>query len=108
MKTDNRKKRLKAIKLRFVFFSTKCEHCGNEYKRERMWQLYRYGINKTAYKWHYCRKCMHSAEDVLNEVDTDEFAFGIAGVDDFNTFVKKDSNRMNLANEKAFEQKDDN
>ena len=102
MKVRKEEKRLKAIKLKFVLFPTKCACCGEEHKREKMWQLYRYGINATFHKWHYCQKCMHSAEDVLHEVDTDEFNFGIVGVDDFKTFSKKDYTRMNRANENAF------
>ena len=102
MKFRKEKKRLKAIKLKFVFSPTQCERCGKECIGERMWQLYRYGINETVHKWHYCQECMHSAEAVLHEVDTDEFNFGIAGVDDFKTFSKKDYTRMNSAREKAF------
>ena len=45
---------------------------------------------------------MHSAEDVLNEVDTDSCAFGIYGVDDFPCFQKKDYTRMDKAFEAAF------
>lgn len=105
MKVDREKKRLKAIKLKYVLFSTKCECCGEEHKREKMWKLFRYGINETKHKRFYCQNCMKSAEDVLNEIDTDESPFGIAGVDDFKSFKKKDYTRMNLANEKAFGQK---
>ena len=47
---------------------------------------------------------MHSAaEEVLNEIDTDESMFGIAGIDDFYTFSKKDYFRMNIARKKLFE-----
>lgn len=101
MKVDKEQKRLKAIKLKYVLFSTKCDCCGNEYKREKMWRFERYGINKTWHTWHYCQNCMHSAEDVLNEIDTDESPFGLAGVDDF-TIHKKDYTRMNSARDRAF------
>ena len=84
MKVDMKQKRLKAIKLKYVFFPKKCRCCGEEYKREKMWQLYRYGINKIWGKCHYCQNCMHSAEDVLNEIDTGKSVlFGLAGIDDF-------------------------
>ena len=47
---------------------------------------------------------MHSAaEEVLNEIDTDESMFGIAGIDDFYTFSKKDYFRMNIARKKLFD-----
>lgn len=100
MKVDKEQKRLKAIKLKYVLFPTKCNCCGEEYKREKMWQLYRYGVNKTWHAWHYCQNCMHSAKEVLNEVDTDECCWGIAGIDSFFAFSKKDSTRMNLARER--------
>jgi hypothetical protein len=49
---------------------------------------------------------MHSAaEEVLNEIDTDESMFGIAGIDDFYTFSKKDYFRMNIARKKLFDKK---
>jgi len=82
MKVDKEKKRLKAIRLKYVFFPTRCEKCGEEYKREKMWQCYRWGINKRRDKYSYCQDCMHSAEDVLNEIDTDEVLFGLADVDE--------------------------
>lgn len=105
MKVDREQKRLKAIKLKYVLFPTKCDCCGEKYKREKMWQLYRYGVNKTWHKWYYCQRCMHSAEEVLNEVDTDETIFGIAGIDDFNTFSKKDNTRINLAMKRTLRRK---
>lgn len=94
MKVDKKQKRLKAIKLKYVLFPTKCRCCGEEYKREKMWQFYRYGVNNMRFEWHYCQNCMHSAEDVLNEIDTDESPYGLAGVDNY-TIVKKDYTRMN-------------
>lgn len=89
MKVDKEQKRLKTIKLKYVLFPTKCDCCGEEYKREKMWHA-----------WHYCQNCMHSAKEVLNEVDTDECCWGIAGIDSFFAFSKKDSTRMNLARER--------
>lgn len=105
MKISKEQKRLKAIKLKYVLFPTKCESCGEYYKREKMWQFYRYDVNQTWNKWNYCRNCMPSAEAVLHEIDTDEIIFGLAGIDDFNSFRKKDLTRMlrTLPREKAFE-----
>ena len=105
MKVDKEQKRLKAIKLKYVLSPTKCDCCGEEYKREKMWQFYRYGINESWHKWHYCQNCMHSAEEVLHEIDTDESIFGLAGIDDFNHFSKKDYTRMDFARERAFNRK---
>ena len=73
-------------------------------KKKKMWQFYRYGVNKTCHKWHYCQNCMHSAEEVLNEIDTDECILGIVGVDNF-TISKKDHTRINLAMERTFGKK---
>ena len=70
MKVDKEKKRLKAIKLKYVLFPTKCSCCNKEYKREKMWQIYLDDVNQTWTKWHYCQNCMHSAEEVLKEVNT--------------------------------------
>lgn len=100
MKIDKEQKRLKAIKLKYVLFPTKCSCCKEEYKREKMWQLYRYGINKTWHKHYYCQNCMHSAKEVLHEIDTDESIFGLAGIDDFNSFQKKDCTRIKKSAER--------
>ena len=54
-----------------------------------MWRVYRYGINETRHPWYYCKNCMRSAKEVLNEIDTDNIMFGIFGVDDFNLLKKK-------------------
>ena len=102
MKLDKEQKRLKAIKLKYVLFPTKCACCGKEYKREKMWQVYRYDMLGLDYKWHYCQNCMHSAEEVLYEIDTDEAPWGIANVDPPLGFKKKDYTRMQRAREKAF------
>lgn len=83
MKVDQKKKRLKAIKMKYVFYPTRCRSCGEEFQWEKMWQLYRYGVKRTIHKWNYCQNCMHSAEEVLNEVYTDECIFGIVGIEHF-------------------------
>ena len=35
MKVDKEQKRLKAIKLKYVFFPKQCEHCGEVFKKEK-------------------------------------------------------------------------
>lgn len=102
MKIDRERKRLKAIKLKYVLFPAKCDCCGEEYTREKMWQFYRYEANKLSYKHYYCQNCMHSAEEVLHEIDTDESSFGLAGIDDF-ILEKRDYTRMHLKTEKMVE-----
>lgn len=93
MAINNDSSRLDAIKLKYSFFAVKCERCGEEFKRIKMWQFKRYGINKTIHKHFYCQNCMHSAKDVLHEIDTDESPFGIAFVDSF-VITKKDFTRI--------------
>jgi hypothetical protein len=94
MKIGKEQKRLRAIKLRYVLFPKKCKCCGEEYALEKMWSVNRYGINAVCNTWYYCQNCMHSAEDVLNEVDTDENPNGIYNVDSFFAFGKKDYTRI--------------
>lgn len=102
VKVNREQKRLKAIKLKYFFFGRECASCGEKFKREKMWRVYRYGINQTCHPWYYCKNCMHSAEEVLYEIDTDESIFGIAVVDNFWCFEKKDCTRIKLAMERAF------
>ena len=102
MIVDQKAKRLKAISLKYRWFETECSCCGNVFRREKMWKVTRWGINRIPITWCYCQNCMHSAEDVLNEVDTDSCGFGIYGVDDFTCFQKKDYTRMDKAFEAAF------
>lgn len=94
MKINKEQKRKNAIKLKPVFFPTKCQCCGDEYYLEKMWTFWRYGVNMRVFKWHFCQNCMHSVEDVLNEIDTDEVIFGLAWVDE-HVINKKDYTRMN-------------
>lgn len=96
MKVDKEQKRLKAIKLKYVFFPKQCDHCGEVFKKEKMWKVNRYGINDSIHKYFYCQNCMHSAKDVLNEIRTDESIFGIVGVDNV-LADKKDFSRFNSA-----------
>jgi aminoglycoside phosphotransferase (APT) family kinase protein len=53
MKIDKEQKRLRAIKLRDVFFPRKCKCCGDEYALEKMWSVNRYGVNATCNTWYY-------------------------------------------------------
>lgn len=91
----NTKRRLKAVRKQYVFFPKECECCGDMISKEKMWKVDRWGVNKTVHTWHYCQKCMSTPEDVLNEVDTDSCHFGIAFVDSFLTYQKKDYTKMN-------------
>lgn len=101
MNFNQKQERLAAIKLRYVFFPTTCNLCGKKYVKEKMWKVLRYGINKTSHEWHYCLQCMNSAEDVLNEVDTDESIFGLANIDNFPCSSKKDCTRIFAARKKV-------
>jgi hypothetical protein len=96
MKVSQEQLRLKEIKLKRVFWVTKCESCGNLFKKEKMWHVKRWGINRTHWSFYYCQNCMHSAEEVLNEIDTDANVFGIYPVD-AQTINKKSYERYNKA-----------
>ena len=92
MEIDRVQKRLNAIKLKFIFLPTKCDYCGKKYKFEKMWTFYRdvpMGIGAEIKPWHSCRNCMHSREEVLEEIDTDAYPFGLYGIDPFLLFPKK-------------------
>ena len=94
---NNEKRRLRAIKFRLVLVPTKCDSCGDTFVRQKMWTFTRYGMSASHFKWYYCQNCMHSKEDVLNEIDTDEYPFGLYRIDNFDDFEKKDDTRMNAA-----------
>ena len=100
--TAKEAKRLKAIKFKSVIFPKECSLCHNKFYNEKMWKFNRWGINKSVHAVYYCQNCMHSEEDVLNEIDTDESGFGIAFVDDFMFFKKKDCTRIKEMYDSAF------
>ena len=68
-----------------------------------MYHVNRWGPNKRIVAHYYCLNCMHSAQDVLNEIDSDEIPFGIAGIDDFWHYSKKDNTRMEIRMQKLIE-----
>ena len=86
--------RLKSIKLKLITSPTECCCCQNIFSFTKMYRVYRWGINKSANPFFYCTNCMHSKEEVLHEVDTDEISDGIAYVDPFWGFEKKDRTRL--------------
>ena len=94
--------RLKVIKLGYVLFPTMCDCCEEKYSKVKMWKFYRYGYNMRRFKWHYCTNCMATAEDVIKEIDSDEYPFGLVGFDNF-IIPKKDSSRMKSMIYKACE-----
>ncbi len=102
MKVNKEQKRLKAIKEKYVFFPKKCNCCGENYTREKMWKVKRYGILNYIDTYYYCKKCMPSAQDVLTEIDTDAILYGISGVDSRYSFKKKDYTRVHNARKNAF------
>lgn len=84
MQVDMEQVRLRKIKTIKVYFGrTKCEKCGNQFVHEKMWRVPRWGTNKWRYDWYYCKHCLPTKKDVLNEVDTDKCPFGIYDVDPF-------------------------
>ena len=90
MRDTATERRLNAIKKKFFFFGHPCACCKDTVKREEMWYVDRWGVNKNVYRWYYCTKCMKSKEEILKSIETDECYFGIAFVDDFNpSFANK-------------------
>lgn len=83
MRISNKEMRLREIKSRLMLFPTKCEICGDSMQFEKMWKVWKWGINKRVYPHYYCKKCMHSKEDVLEYIDDYPASYGIAFVDDY-------------------------
>ena len=100
MEIDKNKKRLRAIKDKFILFDTECSCCNRIFKFEKMWSVDRWGVNKKIFTWNYCHYCMDTKEDVLNEIDTDSCIFGIAWVDE-HTITKKDNTKLKESLEEA-------
>ena len=83
MMVNRKKERLKAIKLKYVFFSYKCDCCENYYRKEKMYFVNLWGVNRCIVPKTFCQHCMKSKEDVLTKVDSYSGLFGIAFVDEF-------------------------
>lgn len=81
MRRTVKEKRLRAIKSKFMILARQCECCKEEVSFETMWEVKRWGVNNRIYLWNYCKRCMHTAEDVLNQIDNDACPWGIAYVD---------------------------
>ena len=68
-----------------------------------------WGVNKKVWPYYYCQKCVKSKEDVLREIDDEEYGFGIAFVDDFpGRFPTKASSPMPDPNGTWFKISNDN
>ena len=82
MKKTFEQRRLDAIKLKFYIFPTECDCCRGTVKLEKMWTVRRYTEDRRCRNFYYCQECMHSAEDVLKEIDNGEDHHGIVGLDE--------------------------
>jgi len=82
------------IEIKPLIFPVTCRCCGNDFVIEKMFKVDRWEINKIVHSWYFCKRCISTKEDVLNEIDTDECIFGIAFVDN-HTIQKKDYTRVN-------------
>lgn len=88
MKTTEKERRLRAIKPEFVFSLKTCHCCKKDKKFKIMWSVSRYTRTSGYFrKYYYCKDCMPTAENVLQEIDTDNIQFGIATID--NRFLIK-------------------
>ena len=90
------KLRLMAIKKRISHGYYKCRLCNSDiYPTETYYKVSRWYKGRSIIKICYCSDCMHSKEDVLKEVDEDSLPYGIAWIDSYKNFKKKDYTRYN-------------
>ncbi|MBU5331764.1 hypothetical protein KQI61_06105 [Anaerocolumna aminovalerica] len=95
MMITKEQKRLNSIKeIKPLLFYRTCHCCDNDFVKEKIFKVDRWGVNNSVHSWYFCKKCMSTKEDVLNEIDTDECIFGIAYVDS-QVINKKDYTRIN-------------
>lgn len=86
--------RLFAVKHRKSRKYRKCRLCNQLiFPNEKMYFVYRWAKDMQVVKICYCENCVKSRKDGLNEVDTDSILYGIAYVDDYYNFKKKDYTR---------------
>ena len=81
MKKTLEKRRIDAVKSKFIIFPRYCQSCMKTIIFKKVWCVKRWGVNKTVQNWYYCKECMPKPEDVIHEIDTDHCPFGIAFVD---------------------------
>lgn len=81
MRRSNNEMRLRAIKSRLVLLPTTCEICRDSIQFEKMWKVYRWAVGKRIYPHCYCKKCMNTAQDVIEYIDEYPSSYGIAFVD---------------------------
>lgn len=107
MRITYEERRLRAIKLRYVFFAQRCECCKDQLSFEKMWSVDRWGPRETVERYYYCQNCIRTPKDVLNKIDTDDNQFGIAFVDEYKTPrppIKTSSTAENIVKEKEKQQ----
>lgn len=93
--------RMLAIKNRYTRFFCHCRLCGSLiYPGEKMFSVYRWADDRKSAKVCYCMDCIKSKREVLNEVDTDSILYGIANVDSYTNFKKKDYTRFRKRKER--------
>lgn len=61
-------RRLRAVKLRWVLFSKKCQCCGDFISREKIYVVPQWDRKRTVENYYYCQECVHSKEEVLKTI----------------------------------------
>ena len=71
-------KRKKAVYMRI------CKKCGETiYPKEIYFSVARWYVDRQIIKMTYCTECMKTRKEVLNEIDTDNYPYGIAKIDNY-------------------------
>jgi len=82
--------RKKYIKKQIIFEHKICDCCGNPLNMVHVWKVNRFNKTGTFDTWYYCLECFDSKEEVLLEIDSDSYPFGIHPID-YNKKTKEES-----------------
>jgi len=86
--------RLMAVKHKRVGYYSSCRLCNNWIlPGQKHFIINRWTDNRRIKEVCYCKRCVKSRFKVIKEVDTDSDLYGIAYVDDYYNFKKKDYTR---------------
>lgn len=75
------KDRKKFIYKRTVLSPKICDCCHRKIKLDTMWLVQRYNSKGEFNDWYYCFECFDSKDELLLEIDTDSYPYGIFPID---------------------------
>ena len=58
-----------------------CDCCGKKVSLQPMWKVKRFNENKSFDSWYYCKNCFVDKDEVLLEIDSDSYPYGIYPID---------------------------